>query len=134
MLLHYVFIMLPNSNASLFLCPCLLGTYAVMSVMIGGVTERLAPDSDFMTWDNVTNTSIIDTVARDEERVRVAAAVTFISGLFQVNIRTHSKFPPCIPNFWRHDGTLVSLSLDISSEQIEILSPSTGSCSFNISE
>ncbi|CAI5646986.1 solute carrier family 26 member 6 [Oreochromis niloticus] len=61
-----------------------LGTYAVMSVMIGGVTERLAPDSDFMTWDNVTNTSIIDTVARDEERVRVAAAVTFISGLFQI--------------------------------------------------
>lgn len=57
-----------------------------MSVMIGGVTERLAPDSNFMTWDNVTNTSIIDTVARDEERVRVAAAVTFISGLFQVNI------------------------------------------------
>ncbi|KAL3974204.1 dopachrome tautomerase [Sarotherodon galilaeus] len=61
-----------------------VGTYAVMSVMIGGVTERLAPDSDFMTWDNVTNASIIDTVARDEERVRVAAAVTFISGLFQI--------------------------------------------------
>lgn len=57
-----------------------------MSVMIGGVTERLAPDSKFTTWDNVTNDSIIDTVARDEERVRVAAAVTFISGLFQVNI------------------------------------------------
>lgn len=58
----------------------------MMSVMIGGVTERLAPDSKFMTWDNVTNTSIIDTVARDDERVRVAAAVTFVSGLFQVNI------------------------------------------------
>uniref|UniRef100_A0A3B4FWQ4 Solute carrier family 26 member 6 n=1 Tax=Pundamilia nyererei TaxID=303518 RepID=A0A3B4FWQ4_9CICH len=61
-----------------------VGTYAVMSVMIGGVTERLAPDSKFMTWDNVTNTSIIDTVARDDERVRVAAAVTFVSGLFQL--------------------------------------------------
>uniref|UniRef100_A0A3P9D1N7 Solute carrier family 26 member 6 n=1 Tax=Maylandia zebra TaxID=106582 RepID=A0A3P9D1N7_9CICH len=61
-----------------------VGTYAVMSVMIGGVTERLAPDSKFMTWDNVTNTSIIDTVARDDERVRVAAAVTFVSGLFQI--------------------------------------------------
>lgn len=63
------------------------GTYAVMSVMIGGVTERLAPDSDFMKWDNITNTSQIDVVARDEERVRVAAAVTFISGLFQVDYR-----------------------------------------------
>lgn len=62
-----------------------LGTYAVMSVMIGGVTERLAPDSNFMIWDNITNTtSKVDEVARDEERVRVAAAVTLISGLFQV--------------------------------------------------
>uniref|UniRef100_A0A8C7XQE8 Solute carrier family 26 member 6 n=1 Tax=Oryzias sinensis TaxID=183150 RepID=A0A8C7XQE8_9TELE len=61
-----------------------LGTYAVMSVMIGGVTERLAPDSDFMTWDNVTNATLIDTVARDAERVRVAAAVTFMSGIFQI--------------------------------------------------
>ncbi|KAK2851156.1 hypothetical protein Q5P01_007432 [Channa striata] len=61
-----------------------IGTYAVMSVMIGGVTERLAPDSDFMMWDNVTNASIVDTVLRDAERVRVAAAVTFMSGLFQI--------------------------------------------------
>ncbi|XP_029912187.1 solute carrier family 26 member 6 [Myripristis murdjan] len=61
-----------------------LGTYAVMSVMIGGVTERVAPDSDFMMWDNVTNSSIIDITARDAERVRVAAAVTFLSGLFQI--------------------------------------------------
>lgn len=55
-----------------------------MSVMIGGVTERLAPDSDFMMWDNVTNSSIVNEASRDEERVRVAAAVTFMSGLFQV--------------------------------------------------
>ncbi|XP_040904056.1 solute carrier family 26 member 6 [Toxotes jaculatrix] len=61
-----------------------LGTYAVMSVMIGGVTDRLAPDSNFMIWDNETNSSIIDTISRDAERVRVAAAVTFISGLFQI--------------------------------------------------
>ncbi|XP_071331340.1 solute carrier family 26 member 6 [Trachinotus anak] len=61
-----------------------LGTYAVMSVMIGGVTERLAPDSNFMIWDNVTNSSIVDTISRDAERVRVAAAVTFVSGIFQI--------------------------------------------------
>lgn len=65
-----------------------LGTYAVMSVMIGGVTERLAPDSDFMIWDNITNTSQVDAIARDEARVRVAAAVTLISGLFQVDWNT----------------------------------------------
>ncbi|XP_054464404.1 solute carrier family 26 member 6-like [Anoplopoma fimbria] len=61
-----------------------IGTYAVMSVMIGGVTERLAPDSNFMTWDNMTNSSIVDILSRDAERVRVAAAVTFLSGIFQI--------------------------------------------------
>uniref|UniRef100_A0A8C5CUI2 Solute carrier family 26 member 6 n=1 Tax=Gadus morhua TaxID=8049 RepID=A0A8C5CUI2_GADMO len=61
-----------------------VGTYAVMSVMIGGVTERLAPDADFLSWDNVSNTSVVDLLSRDAERVRVAAAVTFMSGLFQI--------------------------------------------------
>ncbi|KAI3357252.1 hypothetical protein L3Q82_015701 [Scortum barcoo] len=61
-----------------------VGTYAVMSVMIGGVTERLAPDSNFMIWDNVTNSSIVDIISQDAERVRVAAAVTFLSGIFQI--------------------------------------------------
>ncbi|XP_056128768.1 solute carrier family 26 member 6-like [Lampris incognitus] len=61
-----------------------VGTYAVMSVMIGGVTERIAPDANFMIWDNVTNGTIVDIIARDAERVRVAAAVTFMSGLFQI--------------------------------------------------
>lgn len=61
-----------------------VGTYAVMSVMIGGVTERLAPDSAFSAFDNVTGEAIINTTLRDAERVKVAAAVTFLSGIFQV--------------------------------------------------
>ncbi|XP_037628927.1 solute carrier family 26 member 6 isoform X2 [Sebastes umbrosus] len=61
-----------------------IGTYAVMSVMIGGVIERLAPDSNFMIWDNATNSSIVDIISRDAERVRVAAAVTFMSGIIQI--------------------------------------------------
>ncbi|XP_053481425.1 solute carrier family 26 member 6 [Ictalurus furcatus] len=61
-----------------------VGTYAVMSVMIGGVTERMAPDSDFIILSNVSNASSIDTVARDNERVKIAAAVTFLSGIFQL--------------------------------------------------
>lgn len=71
------------------LCHPSLGTYAVMSVMIGGVTERLAPDSDFMTWDNVTGSDTVDVISRDAERVRVAAAVTLVSGLFQVDYGGH---------------------------------------------
>uniref|UniRef100_H3D3A0 Solute carrier family 26 member 6 n=1 Tax=Tetraodon nigroviridis TaxID=99883 RepID=H3D3A0_TETNG len=61
-----------------------IGTYAVMSVMIGSVTERLAPDSNFMMFDNLTNSSVVDLASRDAQRVRVAAAVTCLSGLFQV--------------------------------------------------
>ncbi|KAM8754074.1 solute carrier family 26 member 6 isoform 1-T2 [Acanthopagrus schlegelii] len=61
-----------------------IGTYAVMSVMIGGVIERLAPDSDFMEWDNLTNETIINITNRDAERVKVAAAVTLLSGIFQI--------------------------------------------------
>uniref|UniRef100_UPI0037E9C20C solute carrier family 26 member 6-like isoform X1 n=1 Tax=Semicossyphus pulcher TaxID=241346 RepID=UPI0037E9C20C len=61
-----------------------IGTYAVMSVMIGGVIERLAPDSNFMVWDTVTNSSVVDIISRDAERVQVAAAVTLLSGLFQI--------------------------------------------------
>ncbi|XP_073325629.1 solute carrier family 26 member 6 isoform X1 [Pagrus major] len=61
-----------------------IGTFAVLSVMVGGVIERLAPDSNFMTWDNQTNETIVDIISRDAERVRVAAAVTFLSGIFQI--------------------------------------------------
>uniref|UniRef100_A0A671YRC7 Solute carrier family 26 member 6 n=1 Tax=Sparus aurata TaxID=8175 RepID=A0A671YRC7_SPAAU len=61
-----------------------IGTYAVMSVMIGGVIERLAPDSDFSEWDNLTNETIINITNRDAERVKVAAAVTLLSGIFQI--------------------------------------------------
>nr|XP_057940760.1 solute carrier family 26 member 6-like isoform X2 [Doryrhamphus excisus] len=61
-----------------------IGSYAVMSVMVGGVTERLAPDSNFMIFDNVTNSSVVDVFTRDAERVRVAAAVTFLTGIFQI--------------------------------------------------
>ncbi len=55
-----------------------------MSVMIGSVTERLAPNSDFMIPGNETNSTTLDIVGRDAERVKIAATVTFLSGIFQV--------------------------------------------------
>ncbi|XP_069382577.1 solute carrier family 26 member 6-like [Paralichthys olivaceus] len=61
-----------------------VGAYAVVGVMIGAVADRLIPDSDFMIWDNVTNSSIVHTTSRDAARIRVAAAVTFFSGVFQI--------------------------------------------------
>uniref|UniRef100_A0A8C6LG20 Solute carrier family 26 member 6 n=1 Tax=Nothobranchius furzeri TaxID=105023 RepID=A0A8C6LG20_NOTFU len=58
-----------------------IGTFAVISIMVGGVTERLAPDSDFMT--NGTNRTVnID--ARDSYRVQVACSLTALAGIFQI--------------------------------------------------
>lgn len=65
-----------------------------MSVMIGSVTERLAPESDFMTFDNMSNSSHVDLISRDAARVRVAAAVTCLSGLFQVGGPVVSRSSP----------------------------------------
>ncbi|XP_030640174.1 solute carrier family 26 member 6 isoform X2 [Chanos chanos] len=61
-----------------------VGTYAVMSVMIGSVSERLAPDSDFMIWNATTNESTVDTVTRDMQRlllglVQFGFVVTYLS-------------------------------------------------------
>lgn len=55
----------------------------MISIMIGSVSERLAPDDHFMI--NGTNGSVIvETEARDELRVKVAAATTLLCGIFQV--------------------------------------------------
>lgn len=62
-----------------------------MSVMIGGVTERLAPDSKFMEPGGFNGSFILNVTLRDEERVRVAAAVTVLSGIFQVHYGSCSK-------------------------------------------
>ncbi|KAL1249673.1 hypothetical protein QQF64_020678 [Cirrhinus molitorella] len=60
-----------------------IGTFAVISIMIGSVSERLAPDDHFLT--NGTNGSfVVDTEARDVQRVKVAAATTLLCGIFQV--------------------------------------------------
>ncbi|CAN9515549.1 unnamed protein product [Ophioblennius macclurei] len=60
-----------------------VGTFAVLSIMVGSVTERLAPDSDFI--GNGTNgTEVLDIDARDAERVKVACALTLLTGIFQI--------------------------------------------------
>ncbi|XP_069045667.1 solute carrier family 26 member 6 [Lepisosteus oculatus] len=60
-----------------------IGTFAVVSIMVGGVTERVAPDHDFLV--NGTNGSgVIDIAARDAQRVQVAVAATVLAGIFQV--------------------------------------------------
>ncbi|XP_042728630.1 chloride anion exchanger [Lagopus leucura] len=55
-----------------------VGPFPVLSLMVGGVVTRLVPD-DAAGNGTATNTSAID-----EQRVMVAASVTFLSGIFQL--------------------------------------------------
>ncbi|XP_070802801.1 prestin [Pituophis catenifer annectens] len=58
-----------------------IGTFAVISLMIGGVAVREVPDELFEMADtNSTN----GTDARDAMRVKVAVAVTLLSGIIQL--------------------------------------------------
>uniref|UniRef100_A0AAQ5ZHG3 STAS domain-containing protein n=1 Tax=Amphiprion ocellaris TaxID=80972 RepID=A0AAQ5ZHG3_AMPOC len=60
-----------------------IGTFAVISIMIGSVTERLAPDSNFIV--NGTNgTEIVNLDERDAYRVQIACSLTVLAGIFQV--------------------------------------------------
>ncbi|XP_041654437.1 solute carrier family 26 member 6-like isoform X1 [Cheilinus undulatus] len=60
-----------------------IGTFAVISIMVGSVTERLAPDSNFIV--NATNgTGSVDIDARDALRVQIACSLTVLAGIFQI--------------------------------------------------
>ncbi|XP_038578375.1 solute carrier family 26 member 6 isoform X3 [Micropterus salmoides] len=60
-----------------------IGTFAVISIMVGSVTERLAPDCDFIV--NGTNgTEGVNIDARDAYRVQIACSLTVLAGIFQM--------------------------------------------------
>ncbi|XP_018108162.1 prestin isoform X2 [Xenopus laevis] len=62
-----------------------IGTFAVISLMIGGVALRIAPDEMFdIMPTNATNNTFNNTEARDAMRVKVAAALTLLSGIIQL--------------------------------------------------
>ncbi|XP_029288233.1 solute carrier family 26 member 6, like 1 isoform X2 [Cottoperca gobio] len=60
-----------------------IGTFTVLSIMVGSVTERLAPDTDFLIRNGTNVTAEVDVSARDSYRVQVAAATTVLGGLIQ---------------------------------------------------
>ncbi|XP_056606394.1 solute carrier family 26 member 6, like [Triplophysa dalaica] len=61
-----------------------IGTFTILSIMIGSVTERLAPDANFLVFNGTNVTEEVDIVSRDLYRVQVAAATTVLGGLIQV--------------------------------------------------
>ncbi|XP_078803031.1 solute carrier family 26 member 6, like 1 isoform X3 [Oryzias latipes] len=61
-----------------------IGTFTILSIMVGSVTERLAPDVNFTITNGTNVTEEVDIAARDLYRVQVAAATTVLGGLIQV--------------------------------------------------
>ncbi|XP_070093806.1 solute carrier family 26 member 6 isoform X13 [Equus caballus] len=68
------------------------GTFAVMSVMVGSVTESLAPDEDFLQDLNST----VNETARDAARVQLASALSVLVGLFQTLLEVCWKLPQSV--------------------------------------
>ncbi|KAM9855243.1 solute carrier family 26 member 6-like [Aulostomus maculatus] len=60
-----------------------IGTFAVISIMIGSVTERLAPDSNFI-MNSTNGTGSVNIDERDALRVQVACSLTVLTGIFQI--------------------------------------------------
>nr|XP_023476250.1 solute carrier family 26 member 6 isoform X11 [Equus caballus] len=69
-----------------------VGTFAVMSVMVGSVTESLAPDEDFLQDLNST----VNETARDAARVQLASALSVLVGLFQTLLEVCWKLPQSV--------------------------------------
>uniref|UniRef100_UPI0037E795F8 prestin n=1 Tax=Semicossyphus pulcher TaxID=241346 RepID=UPI0037E795F8 len=62
-----------------------IGTFAVISLMIGGVAVREAPDSMFIQPANGTNMSaVLNVELRDARRVQVAVVLTTLVGIIQL--------------------------------------------------
>ncbi|KAM4749658.1 prestin [Rhinophrynus dorsalis] len=64
-----------------------IGTFAVISLMIGGVAVRIAPDEmfDIVETNSTNSTDFQEKIdARDAMRVQVAVALTLLSGLIQL--------------------------------------------------
>ncbi|XP_029471995.1 prestin isoform X2 [Rhinatrema bivittatum] len=66
-----------------------IGTFAVISLMVGGVAVRIAPDEmfDIVETNSTNGTDLLEKYeARDAMRVKVAAAVTILTGLIQLSL------------------------------------------------
>ncbi|KAB1264006.1 Solute carrier family 26 member 6 [Camelus dromedarius] len=70
-----------------------VGTFAIMSVMVGSVTESLAPDEAFMQDLNST----VNVTARDAARVQLASTLSVLVGLFQVRRPSPPLTAPSTP-------------------------------------
>ncbi|KAG8128136.1 hypothetical protein E2320_015005, partial [Naja naja] len=61
-----------------------VGPFAVISVMLGSMTESLEPNGKYLEVIVGTNKTFVNEIRRDTARVELVASVTCLMGLFQV--------------------------------------------------
>ncbi|KAM6468769.1 solute carrier family 26 member 6 isoform 2-T3 [Liasis olivaceus] len=61
-----------------------VGPFAVISVMLGSMTDSLEPNGKYLEVITGTNKTFVNETRRDAARVELVAAVTFLVGVFQV--------------------------------------------------
>ncbi|XP_004702832.1 pendrin [Echinops telfairi] len=61
-----------------------VGPFPVVSLMVGSVVLQMAPDEHFISNETTFNATIIDTAARDQERVLLASTLTLLVGIIQL--------------------------------------------------
>ena len=61
-----------------------LGTFAVLSIMVGIVCLQLAPESDFSHVNATSNATIVDTDKMNEVRLGISATLACLTAIIQV--------------------------------------------------
>lgn len=64
-----------------FLCA---GTFAVISIMVGIVCLRLAPESDFSHFNDTINATQVDTAKMNEVRLGISGTLACLTAIIQV--------------------------------------------------
>ena len=63
------------------MCP---GTFAVLSIMVGMVCLRLAPESDFSHFNATLNASVVDTARMNDVRLGISGTLACLTAIIQV--------------------------------------------------
>ncbi|XP_041656327.1 solute carrier family 26 member 9-like [Cheilinus undulatus] len=62
------------------------GTFAVLSIMVGIVCLRLAPESDFSHFNATLNATVVDTVRMDEVRLGISGTLACLTAIIQIGL------------------------------------------------
>ncbi|KAM8862943.1 LOW QUALITY PROTEIN: solute carrier family 26 member 9-like [Spinachia spinachia] len=60
------------------------GTFAVLSIMVGMVCLRLAPESDFSHFNATLNATVVDTVLMNDVRLGISGTLACLTAVIQV--------------------------------------------------